>query len=106
MENYLDGLKDRQKQALKLVEALIDLEPDRGTMAYARKMQRRLKLPMSVVLEKLYPKLTIQEKVEKLGITRQAYYLWLYGLARPSPKMSRKIAGLTRYDAEAIRGKL
>ena len=102
----MENLVDRQREALKLVERLIALEPDMGTMQYARKMRERLKLPMTVVLEKLYPDLPVTEKVLKLGVTRQAYYGWLNGLSRPTTKLAKKIGALTGYDAEAIRGKL
>jgi transcriptional regulator with XRE-family HTH domain len=102
----MENLAERQKEALKLVEAILKVEPDHGTMAYARKMRERLKLPMSVVLEKLWPDLSILEKVEKLGVTRQAYYLWINGLARPSDRLSKRIAAQTGYDWKDIRGKV
>jgi len=102
----MENLVQRQREALKLVERLIALEPDMGTLHHARKMRERLKLPMSVVLESLYPDLSVVEKVEKLGVTRQAYYSWLNGLSRPSVKLSKKMAALTGYDAEDIRGQL
>jgi len=102
----MENLVERQREALKLVERLIALEPDMGTMQYARKMRERLRLPMSVVLEKLYPDLSVVEKAEKLGVTRQAYYGWLGGMARPNAKMAKKLANLTGFDANEIRGKL
>lgn len=105
MEN-VDGLIERQKQALKLVEQLIELEPDHGTMAYARKMQQRLKLPMTVVLEKLWPDLPVRKKVKRLGVTRQAYYHWINGLARPDIDMCKLIARHTGFAAKDIRGKV
>jgi len=102
----MENLVERQREALKLVERLIALEPDMGTMQYARKMRERLRLPMSVVLEKLYPDMSVVEKAEKLGVTRQAYYSWLNGLSRPSFKLSKKMAALTGFEAADIRGKL
>lgn len=104
--NNLASLAERQKQALKLVEQLIKLDADPGTMAYARKMRQRLKLPMSVVMDKLWPDISIVEKMQRLGVTRQAYYLWINGLARPNTKLSRVIARHTGFDAEDIRGKV
>ena len=102
----MENLVERQKEALKLIEQVIKLEPDMGTMQYALKMRERLRLPMSVVLAKLYPELTVNEKSEKLGVTRQAYYSWLNGISRPSTRLSKKLAALTGYDAADIRGKL
>ena len=102
----MENLVERQKEALKLVERLIVLSPDVGTLQYARKMREKLKLPMSVVLENLYPEMSVIEKAEKLGVTRQAYYGWLNGLSRPNAKLSKKMAALTGYDAADIRGKL
>jgi len=102
----MENLVERQKEALKLVEALIKLEPDLGTMQYARKMRERLKLPMSVVLAHLYPDMSIVDKSEKLGVTRQAYYGWINGISRPNTRLSKKIAALTGFDWEDIRGKL
>jgi hypothetical protein len=97
---------ERQKLALKLVEKIVELDPDTTTTAYARKMAERLRLPMSVVLEKLWPGETVTYKVKRLGITRQAYYGWLAGLYRPDDKLAKELGKHTGYDAEEIRGKL
>ena len=102
----MENLTERQKEALRLIERVIELRPDVGTTKYALKMRERLKLPMSVVLAKLYPDLTVNERAEKLGVTRQAYYGWLNGVSRPNVKISKKIAAATGFDAAAIRGKL
>lgn len=105
MEISPHTLIERQKQALSLVQRIVDLEPDQGTLGYALKMRERLRMPMSVVLEKLWPELPVTEKVQKLGITRQAYYGWLNGQFRPDKKMSRVLAKHTGFSAEEIRGK-
>lgn len=105
----MENLAERKKEALKLVERLIELDPDTGTRHYALKMRERLKLPMSVVLERLeqtLPELTVAERAEKLGVTRQAYYSWLNGVARPNTKVSKKLSALTGFSADDIRGKL
>jgi phage terminase large subunit-like protein len=95
----------RQGDALKLVQKIIDLEPDAGTMGYALKMRERLRMPMSVVLDNLWPDLPVTEKVQRLGITRQCYYGWLNGLFRPDKKMSKVLSRHTGIDADEIRGK-
>lgn len=105
----MENLAERQKEALQLVERIIELEPDVLTMQYACKMRERLKLPMTQVMEKmekLFPELSVVEKAAKLGVTRQAYYGWINGLARPNAKVAKKIASLTGFDAADIRGKL
>lgn len=94
----------RQKQALDLVNQLIKLDPDEGTLFLARKLKARLELPMTVVLEALWPDLSVAEKVERLGVTRQAYYGWLAGTFRPDTKMSKTLARHTGLDANEIRG--
>lgn len=97
---------ERQRKALALVEQLIALEPDNGTMAYAVKMRERLRLPMSVVLEKLWPEESIIGKCRRLGISKQTYFGWLNGVYRPDDKRARKLAKETGFSAEDIRGKI
>jgi hypothetical protein len=100
------GLIERQRQALELVEQLIELKPDDGTMSYALKMRERLKLPMTVVLEKLWPELSLIDRCRRLGITKQTYFGWLNGVYRPDDKRSKRLAKETGFSAEDIRGKL
>ena len=102
----MENLIDRQRRALKLVDGIIAAEPDGGTMAYALKMREHLKLPMSVVLEKVWPELPVVERCRRLGITRQAYYGWMNGLYRPDAKLSKILAKLTGFEADEIRGRL
>lgn len=102
----MDATVEKQKAAYNLVKRIIELDPDDGTMAYALKMQMHLKLPMSVVLEKLWPNISVLEKCRRLGVTRQAYYGWMNGLYRPDTKISKKLAQLTGLDEEEIRGRL
>lgn len=95
-------LIERQKQALKLVDEIIALEPDDGTLDRALVMREKLKLPMSVVLDKLG--LTPREVVAKLGVHRNVYHHWLNGHYRPDEKLAKKLAKLTGFDWEDIRG--
>jgi transcriptional regulator with XRE-family HTH domain len=96
----------RQKQALALVEQLIELNPDGSTLAYALKMRERLKLPMSVVLAKLWPELSLIDRCRRLGISKQTYFGWLNGLYRPDDRRAKKLAKETGFSAEDIRGKI
>ena len=102
----MDATVEKQKAALKLVERIVELDADDGTTAYALKMREHLKLPMSIVLEKLWPTIPVVEKCRRLGITRQAYYGWINGLYRPDTKLSKTLAKLTGFDEDEIRGRL
>ena len=102
----MDSSVERQKQALKLVERLIELDSDEATTAYALKMRERLQLPMAGVLEQLWPDLPVAEKCRRLGITRQAYYGWKAGSYRPDLKIAKKLAVATGLDVDDIRGKV
>lgn len=94
----------KHKEALALIDKIVALDPDQGTVAYALKMRERLKLPMSLVLERLWPDLSLSEKARRLGITRQTYYGWLNGLFRPDEELSKRLADLTGFDEEDIKG--
>jgi transcriptional regulator with XRE-family HTH domain len=98
------AVEHRHRRALELIDELVFLDPDPGTTAYALKLRERLKLPMPLVLEKLWPDASISEKVRRLGVTRQTYYGWLNGLFRPEGELAKKIAKLTGFDEEEIRG--
>ena len=97
---------EKQRRALELAEELIGLDTDNGTTFYARKIREHLRLPMSTVLDRLWPSATVTEKVERLGVTRQAYYGWISGSYRPDAKLSHKLAQITGYSEEDIRGRL
>ena len=90
---------------MKLVDKLIDLNHDHGTTAYAIKMREHLKLPMSVVLDNVLPNLTVSDKIKVLNVTRQCYYGWVSGMYRPDTQMSKKLAKLSGFSAEDIRGR-
>jgi len=94
----------RQIRALELIDELVNLDADPGTTAYALKLRERLKLPMPLVLGKLWPGTSISEKVRRLGVTRQTYYGWLNGLFRPEGELAKRIAKLTGFDEDEIRG--
>jgi len=101
-EHY--GTVRRQQRALELIDELVTLDADPGTTAYALKLRERLKLPMTLVLDRLWPAESISEKVRRLGVTRQTYYGWLNGLFRPEGELAKRIAKLTGFDEDEVRG--
>jgi DNA-binding XRE family transcriptional regulator len=101
-EHMSSELIERQRQALKLVDAIIALAPDDGTLDRAMVMREKLKLPMSVVLDKLG--LTPTEMTQKLGVHRNVYHHWMNGHYRPDERMAKKLAKLTGFEWEDIRG--
>ena len=97
---------DRQKKALELVERIINIPPDDGTLAHALRMRERLRLPISVVLAKLWPELSLIDRCRRLGITKQTYFGWQNGLYRPTGKLAKRLAKETGFSVEDIRGKV
>jgi DNA-binding XRE family transcriptional regulator len=100
---------ERARQCLRLIERVIDLAPDEGTLHHAHKMAAKLRLPMSVVLDKLqalHPDLTIIEQAEMLGVTRQAIYQWRIGMTRPEGETADLLSRLTGFDADDIAARL
>jgi hypothetical protein len=91
-------------QERKLLARMFRDTEDAGLRARALQLIDRMKLPMSSVLAKV-PGDTVVEKADRIGITRQAYYLWLRGIARPNTKQSKRLAKLTGYKAIDIRGR-
>ncbi len=51
--------------------------------------------------EALTPKLSRAELAEKLGVTKQAIYAWLNGIARPDPDKMVEIERLTGIPMQA-----
>jgi transcriptional regulator with XRE-family HTH domain len=92
------------QRAMKLVDRLAAISDDEGLQLRVTQIRDRLRLPMSAVLERV-PGDTVIERAKSIGVTRQAYYAWLKGSSRPSRKQARRLAFLTGYDAEAIRGR-
>lgn len=96
----------QRERALKLAERLLEITPedDEGLLLRARQLRDRLKTPMEAVLAKV-PGESVTEKCKRIGITRQNYYAWLKGEYRPNPRQSRKLAAITGFKAEDIRGR-
>ena len=100
------GTDAQRERALKLAERLLEITPDtdEGLLRRVTQIRDRLATPMSIVLAKV-PGDTVVDKCRKLGITRQNYYCWLKGEYRPNMKQSKRLAALTGFDADDIRGR-
>jgi transcriptional regulator with XRE-family HTH domain len=96
-------MNTQTEQALKLIERLIEVVPDDNLRLRAMRMRSRLMLPMAEVLSKV-PGRTIKERARSIGVTRQAWYQWLDGTARPSAKRAKQLERITGYPADEIRG--
>lgn len=97
----------QNEQALQHIESLIALlEPNEQAMTYALKIRERLRVPISEVLDKLWPELGPVEKARKLGVARQTYYGWEQGWFRPIGKFAKKISAATGYSVNEISGRL
>jgi DNA-binding XRE family transcriptional regulator len=78
-----------------------DLEPD--TLAVARQLLLRLRVPMEAVLAKV-PGESIAAKAREIGVTRATYYKWAGGICRPGWDQAEQLAKLTKYTPEEIHG--
>ena len=96
----------QRERALKLAEKLLELTPEAEEGLHLRVMQLRdrLKTPMHMVLDAVQGD-TVTEKAARIGITRQAYYAWYKGEYRPNLKQARRLAFLTDFNVEDIRGR-
>src|SRR5215467_7380721 len=96
----------KRDKAVKLLDQLIKLKPADGDfLAQAPMLRGRLTTPMAWVLEDV-PGDTVVEKCAKIGITRQNYYGWLRGEYRPNEQQAKKLAQITGFNADDIRGRL
>jgi transcriptional regulator with XRE-family HTH domain len=93
------------REALRLVKTLGKISPDDSVSRAIEKVQRLLTaVPMAAVLDQIRPGEPVAAKAKALGVSRQTYYYWLQGVTRPNKKMAKKLASLTDFSAEEIRG--
>lgn len=104
--DYLYNMtSDPKETALDLAERLLKaVWYDSDLAARAAQIRDRIRLPMTEVLDKV-PGLTVSDKIERIGVSRQAYYWWLNGKTRPNATQAKKLARMTGYDASEIRGR-
>lgn len=99
----MTSLAVKHERTIRLLEQLAKDSPYVNVRKFAKKALRRNRLPMSAVLP-MVPGKTIMEKSRNCGVTRQAYYNWLNGEARPSLQQAQLLAKLTGLSADAIHG--
>ena len=98
------SVAQRTDEARRLIERLVQISPDKGIADRAQKLLHHVKLPMSVVLDKV-PGDTIIQKAAALKVTRQTIYYWLYGVTRPKERHAKRLAAITGFDVNEIRGR-
>lgn len=93
-----------RNRALKTIDGLCQLELGKDVIESLQEARQRLALPLAEVLDKVWGD-TVVERCKRIGIARQTYYQWLRGVARPNPEQAKKLAELTGYSADEIRGR-
>jgi hypothetical protein len=92
-------------EALRLAKRLVKSSPDDAVSRAAMKVQRLLTaVPMAAVLDQIRPGEPVAAKARALGVSRQTFYYWLSGVTRPNKEQARKLARLTEFSVEEIRG--
>jgi transcriptional regulator with XRE-family HTH domain len=96
--------QENRNEALKLVRQLSKLSPDPGVLQVLSQVQGWIKMPMAEVLAKV-PGHNVTEQCRLVGVSRQAWYAWQRGESRPNPQQAKRLAELTGFDADVIRGR-
>jgi hypothetical protein len=92
-------------EALRLAKRLVKSSPDDAVSRAAMKVQRLLTaVPMAAVLDQIRPGDPVAVKAKALGVSRQTYYYWLNGTTRPNKKQAKRLASMTEFTADEIRG--
>ena len=92
-------------ESLRAVRKLVKTGANDSISRAAMKVERLLvATPMAIILDQVRPGDTVVAKAKALGVSRQTYYYWLNGTTRPTKKLAKKIAGLTDFTVEEIRG--
>ena len=98
--------KVTRRQALRLADQLIHHVGDERSPAgnALQPVRAHLGMPMAEILAKV-PAASTLAKARMIGVSRQGYYRWLDGSARPTGRHAAKIAELTGIDVEVITGR-
>lgn len=100
--NHVD--KSRYRETRKLLRQLIKVTPDASIRAYAIKMEQRMRVPFALILDKVEGEGVIA-KAKTLNVARQTVYSWLEGECRPTGRLARRIARLTGFSLNDVRGR-
>jgi hypothetical protein len=93
------------REALRVAKQLGKLSPDDSVSRAIEKVQRLLTVvPMAVVLQQVLPGEPVAAKAKAVGVSRQTFYYWLQGVTRPNKKQAQKLAKLTDFSVDEIRG--
>ena len=92
-------------EMLRLAKRMEKLSPNESVSRAALKVQRLLAaVPMVTVLDKVRPGESVAAKARALGVARQTVYYWLDGVTRPNFKQAQRLARLTGFSVDEIRG--
>jgi hypothetical protein len=98
-------VKRPANEAARVVRRLIKSNPGDGVSRAALKLQRMMEVtPMWIILDQVRPGDPVAAKAKAIGVSRQTYYYWMNGTTRPNKKMAKKLASLTEFSVEEIRG--
>lgn len=95
--------EDRHLQTRRLLGELEKIA-DPKTAARVKKISDRMKLPMQVVIDRVAGD-SIAVKARALRVSRQTVYCWLNGVMRPNESQAKRLAAITGFTVEEIRGK-
>jgi DNA-binding XRE family transcriptional regulator len=93
----------RQMQTMRMLERLAEESPYHTVRKFAKNTLAKQRLPIMAVLNKI-PGKTHTDKAKLVGVSRQTYYAWVNGVARPNRKRAKKLSTITGFDADAIHG--
>ena len=101
MENSIEP----RLEALNLAERILLLVDGNPLLVTAaQRLHDRLLLPpIEDILAKV-PGDTLVARAKKIGVSREAYYLWVRGEQRPRGKAAKRISKLTGYPVKEIEG--
>jgi transcriptional regulator with XRE-family HTH domain len=93
------------REALRMTQRLGKISPDDSVSRAIEKVQRLLTaVPMQTVLDQVRPGEPVAAKAKAVGVSRQTFYYWLNGTTRPNKKQAKRLASMTGFTIDEIRG--
>jgi hypothetical protein len=102
----MSNRKYNREQLLRAAQRVVHISThfDPLVAATARKLLDRIQmLPMTEVIDKV-PGETWVAKAATIGVTRVTLHGWLTGRCRPYPQQAQRLAEITGFPADEIRG--